>query len=204
MLQSIAQWFKSKGGFAHVAAAIFTAAMLAYAAVPDFHALVLQIHQALPAWLQELVTTALALYAWYKTTDAKPGTGDSKIPPVAFIVLCLVLLPLATGCKTVSTTQPLAPWAANQADEQAGSIIAAADAVVVRYEADMKAGFQPVPAFRAVIADMQQTLAVAQPAYDAWHNALKTNPQAGEPAAVTAAVVTLAADLAKLPALAGN
>lgn len=63
----ISAWFASKGGFAHVVAAIFAAAMVAYASVPAFQSLVLQIHAALPGWMQELLTTALALYAWYRT-----------------------------------------------------------------------------------------------------------------------------------------
>ncbi|MGB6855330.1 MAG: hypothetical protein WBE03_00470, partial [Terracidiphilus sp.] len=62
------KWFESKGGFAHVMAAVFASLMLAYAAVPQFHALVLQIHALLPGWVQEVATTALALYAWYRTT----------------------------------------------------------------------------------------------------------------------------------------
>ncbi len=65
--KSIQGWFQEKGGFAHVAAAMFASAMAAYAFVPQFHTLVLQVHSMLPAWLQELVTTALALYAWYKS-----------------------------------------------------------------------------------------------------------------------------------------
>jgi hypothetical protein len=65
-------WFKAKGGFAHVAAAAFGTLMLAYAAVPSFHSLVNQIHALLPGWAQELATTVLALYAWYKTQ--KPVT----------------------------------------------------------------------------------------------------------------------------------
>ena len=76
-MNSIKQWFASKGGYAHVFAAIFVGAMAAYAAVPQFHALVNQIHDALPAWIQELATTGLALWAWYKTTQSRAVTVAS-------------------------------------------------------------------------------------------------------------------------------
>lgn len=69
MWNSIVAWFKSKGGFAHVLAVVFVFLMAAYAAVPEFHVLVLQVHALLPGWVQELVTTGLALWAWYKTTS---------------------------------------------------------------------------------------------------------------------------------------
>ena len=73
MIATIQKWFESRGGFAHVMAAVFASLMLAYAAVPQFHALVLQIHALLPGWSQELLTTGLALYAWYRTTNKQPA-----------------------------------------------------------------------------------------------------------------------------------
>lgn len=74
MWTGIAAWFKAKGGFAHVMAGLFLAAMAAYAEVPQFHALVLQIHAALPGWLQEDLEIGLALYAWYKAMKPLPPT----------------------------------------------------------------------------------------------------------------------------------
>jgi hypothetical protein len=68
MWNKIAAWFESKGGFAHVMAVVFVSLMAAYGAVPQFHALVNQVHAMLPGWVQEVATTALALYAWYRTT----------------------------------------------------------------------------------------------------------------------------------------
>ena len=73
MISNIVAWFNSKGGFSHVAAAVFSMAMLAYGAVPQFHALVNQIHAALPGWVQELATTAAALYAWYRISSSPAG-----------------------------------------------------------------------------------------------------------------------------------
>lgn len=70
-MASIGQWAASKGGWAHVVAAIFAGVMAAYAAVPQFHDLVQKINAALPGWSEDLFTTGLALYAWYKTTNAK-------------------------------------------------------------------------------------------------------------------------------------
>lgn len=65
-MNAIAAWFKSKGGLAHVLAGAFAFLMLAYAGVPSFHALVLKVHALLPGWSQELMTTAIALWAFYK------------------------------------------------------------------------------------------------------------------------------------------
>lgn len=72
--QGISAWFASKGGFAHVAAAVFASLMLAYAAVPQFHALVLSINAALPSWLEELTTTVIALAVWYKNNQSNSPT----------------------------------------------------------------------------------------------------------------------------------
>lgn len=64
---AISNWFAAKGGVAHVLAGTFAFLMLAYGTVPQFHDLVIQIHQALPGWVQETGTTLIALWAFYKT-----------------------------------------------------------------------------------------------------------------------------------------
>ena len=62
----IAKWLASKGGFAHVAAVIFASLMMAYTAVPEFHAWILGINAVLPGWLESTVVMLVALYAWYR------------------------------------------------------------------------------------------------------------------------------------------
>jgi hypothetical protein len=205
MLQTIASWFKSKGGFAHVAAAVFASLMLAYAAVPSFHALVLQVHQSLPGWLQELVTTGLALYAWYKSNGTKPAAPintSSTIPPAAKLLLCVVALGSLglMGCKGPTATAPLAPGYVTAGEQSVGEVIAAASAAVVKYEALKGApGFVPIPGADATITAIQQTLVIADPLAVAWHNTLLTNSAAAEPAALVTAVNALNNGLAALP-----
>ena len=67
---AIVKWFQSKGGFAHVCAAVFATLMIAYATVPQFHAWVLSINAMLPGWLESTVVMLLALYSWYKNTQS--------------------------------------------------------------------------------------------------------------------------------------
>jgi hypothetical protein len=105
-------------------------------------------------------------------------------------------LPLA-GCKTVTTVPP--PWAPNQAIATAGEIISAANNAVVQYEADVKAGFVPSPALNSVMSDIQQGLAIAQPAFNEWEAAARANPTAAEPSALPAAIQRISTDLGKLP-----
>lgn len=75
-MNAIIAWFKEKGGVSHVFAGAFASLMLAYAVVPPFKQSVNHIHAMLPGWAQELATSALALYAWYrnnsKPTQEKP------------------------------------------------------------------------------------------------------------------------------------
>ncbi len=78
-MNTIKAWFQSKGGFAHVVAVAFAAAMLAYAAVPQFHDLVHTINAAFPAGLEQLVGTIIALAVWYKNNQ----TPESQVPPQA-------------------------------------------------------------------------------------------------------------------------
>lgn len=74
LFDGVRNWFKSKGGFSHVAFAVFTTLMLAYTTNPQFHAYVLQLHAMMPAWAQELITEALAFYAWYRNNNKTPAS----------------------------------------------------------------------------------------------------------------------------------
>lgn len=217
LLNGIANWFKQKGGFSHVCAAIFLALMAAYAAVPAFHQMVNQIHDALPAWVQELATTALALYAWYKTTRSPVGTViaarkilDSPDAPTAsqiasattktLLLFALILVPFATGCKAPTATVPLAPGYYTAAEQTVGEVIAAANGAVLRYEKDVKAGtYTPNPAMRSAADAIQKALVVADPLAVAWHKALAANATAPEPPALASAVQTINAKIGAIP-----
>ena len=74
LINRVASFVASKGGFSHVVAVVFAGAVLAYAQVPAFHALVLQVYAALPAWLEQWILAGVGLYAWYRTSDSAAGT----------------------------------------------------------------------------------------------------------------------------------
>lgn len=184
MIQEIKQWLQGKGGFAHVMAAVFASLMLAYASVPSFHALVLQLHQSLPGWVQEVVTTGLALYAWYKTqqSDNKPLNLSSKVP---LVLLAALLIPFIAGCTN---------W-----ERSAYQSLAASKAAIDQAQADYESGKLPhsQPVYDAVNkAKAAQTLAV---------NALVTYEQMKATGASTSALAAVQADvetaLAALPTI---
>jgi len=140
----------------------------------------------------------------------------------------ILLLALAlAGCKQV--TAPLPAWAPNAQVAAAGYAISAANAAVVKYEADVAAGFVPSPILRSVMSDMQQALATGQPIFDQWEANARVAAQAAsavatangatptaaasaaeaaatavpEPAALPAQITRLTSDLSKLPSTAG-
>ena len=117
------------------------------------------------------------------------------------IALLFALLPLA-GCKTV--TAPLTAWAPNSQIAVTGEAIASANAAVMQYENDVLAGFVPSAALKTVMSDIQQALVIAQPLFDGWEAAVKTNPAAPEPAALPSQLTRISTDLSKLPSSAGN
>jgi hypothetical protein len=141
MLTSIKAWVASKGGFAHVAAALFAGAIAAYAEVPAFHSLVVSIYNLIPASGHELILALLGLMAWYKNTQSKPNitvattqtisqdTSDSSVKLGVIALMCFTLLTVGlVGCTTWERTtyQSLAASKAvidqAQADYEAGTI----------------------------------------------------------------------------------
>lgn len=68
MISTIKAWLAAKGGFSHVAATVFAALIAAYAAVPAFHQLVVNLFKVTPSWLHEILLAAFGLYTWYKNT----------------------------------------------------------------------------------------------------------------------------------------
>lgn len=117
-------------------------------------------------------------------------------------------LPLI-GCKTV--TGPLPAWAPNEQIAVAGSVLSAANAVVVGYEKDQAdCAAQPsltkCPgvsnlAIHNAVQDIQKALTIAQPQFNAWEKAVIVTPSAIEPADLAAAISTIQTTLAQLPTL---
>jgi hypothetical protein len=74
LINRVASFIASKGGFSHIVAVLFAGALLAYANVPAFHTLVQHAYASLPAWAEEWVMAIIGLYAWYRTSNSPAGT----------------------------------------------------------------------------------------------------------------------------------
>lgn len=169
-MNAIKQWFISKGGLAHVLAAAFAFLMLAYGTVPQFHALVLSIHQALPGWLQELVTTAFALWAFYKTWNGgnptQPPSGvatGQKIAGVAILIAVGIGMAAMTGCKTTSTNPPTAPsvTALNVLQEVQSDVLAVQQAEISAVKSGLIDRATDVAFQKAFVQEAQDATALA-------------------------------------------
>ena len=64
MWKAISAWFESKGGFAHVAAGVWSSAILAYATVPPFHQFVIDVWAKTPPGVREAGLAVVGLVAW--------------------------------------------------------------------------------------------------------------------------------------------
>lgn len=118
------------------------------------------------------------------------------------LLLALLLLPIS-ACKQVNA--PIPAWAPNSQVAAAGESIAAANGAVVQYEADKKApNFVLNAKLDAVMSDIQQALVIAQPAFDQWETAARSNAAAPEPATLPTQLTRISTDLSKLPTTAGN
>ena len=74
LINRVASFIASKGGFSHVIAVSFAVTILAYAQVPSFHLAVMHAYAALPAWAEDWVMAIIGLYAWYRTSNSPAGT----------------------------------------------------------------------------------------------------------------------------------
>jgi hypothetical protein len=112
----------------------------------------------------------------------------------------LTLCVLFVGCKTAATSVPTAPGYITAQEQTVGEVIAGANAAVLKYEADVKAGtYTPTPAMKTAISALQQALVIADPLATAWHQSLVTNAAAPEPAQLATAVSTINTNIAALP-----
>lgn len=187
-------WVQSKGGFAHVAAIIWLTAVGAYSQVPAFHQLVVNVNNALPGWLEQLVLAIVGLIVWYKNTQAD-GSGSQSNNSGAKTLAILVFLTLAMyslGCSGWERTSFQA--------------LATSKATIDQAQADYESGKLPhtTATYNAINAAKDaQTVAVNQlVAYEGAKAAGKTgNDLAIAEAQVTAAMADLPPLIAAIKAL---
>jgi hypothetical protein len=125
-----------------------------------------------------------------------------------YAVVVLALAVMLAGCKT----QAPPTWAATTpALATPGELISGANYAVFGYERDVLAyttnpatnpslAYTTNATLKAVMSDMQKALMIAQPLFDSWESATKTNPAAPQPAALPAALTAIQNDIAQLPA----
>ena len=68
MWRSISNWFAAQGGFSHVVASVWLAAVGAYAAVPPFHQFIIDVWAKTPPDAREAGLAVIGLLAWYQNT----------------------------------------------------------------------------------------------------------------------------------------
>lgn len=90
---------------------------------------------------------------------------------LAVILLCVSF----AGCKTATTTQPLAPGYTSQADQTIGQSLAAARGYYVQVQADVASGkYKPSATETKAYNSFAASLNVAEVAYLAFHNGTGT------------------------------
>jgi hypothetical protein len=107
---TISDWFKSKGGVAHVVVLVAAFFYAAFKMVPEFHDFVTSTYALLPSWLQQMTVIAIALWTFYKTwvparSSSSSSTTQSKLGAWMLIAILLpaTMMPM-TGC-TVTLKQ---------------------------------------------------------------------------------------------------
>ena len=108
-----------------------------------------------------------------RTSSTTTSTSANVVVKLLLLALLLPLV-MTTACKT---NAPLPPGALTAPDATIDATLAGASAAVTQYEKDVAAGFVPSAALKATMQTIQQALAVAVPAYQAWHAALATAPE---------------------------
>ena len=110
-----------------------------------------------------------------------------------FLAVALMCFAFA-GCKPVTTTQPLAPGAANSIDQAIYSSLMVAQASLNSLKASVPANPQLKPYVNQAITDYN----IADAAWQTYHTAVTINPSAS-PAAAQAALSKVQADLSAAP-----
>ena len=148
------------------------------------------------ALIAALGTALLGLLAKDPGSSTPAPSATAAVTKVLFLLFILPALLAVTACKT---NGPLPPGALTAPDATIDATLSAASAAVTQYEKDVAGGFVPAPALRTSMQDLQKSLAVAIPAYQAWHAELATNPATAEPAALVSAVASIITSLGSLP-----
>ena len=116
----------------------------------------------------------------------------------AILALALLMPVGMTGCKTVTTTQPLAPGYLNQADETMGRALAAAEAFYQKMQMQSATGVVTLSAAeKKVLNDLGTAINQADPLYLAYHNGQGT--QAAAQAAIDQVTTQQAVVQAAIP-----
>ena len=120
----------------------------------------------------------------------------------ALIAVAGLALCMTAGVAGCHKTAPPA-WALTAPERTVGDVIYSANTAVVKYEADVTAGesYTANPMLKKAMQDIQKSLAVAQPAYNAWNSALKVNPNTPEPANLVGAIAAIQNLLSQLPSI---
>ena len=66
MFEKISEWIKSHNGVTHIVAVGIATIVTLYENVPQFHDFLISIYTAIPHGFQTVVTTAIAVYMWYR------------------------------------------------------------------------------------------------------------------------------------------
>ena len=122
---------------------------------------------------------------------------------LALLSVFLALPLLMGGCKVVNA--PLPAGAINAVDAGLNENLQAAHAGLVQYQSDVAKGLHtPTPAETVVVNKVIVSLNTADMLYQSFHTALLANPNAGEPADLTAAVTAVSTNLTALQTLANG
>ncbi len=76
-MNTITAWYSKNTGWTHTIAAVGTFLMLAYFNVPEFKAAVLQLYNAAPHWVEQVIVVGIALYGFYRNGE-KPAANFQK------------------------------------------------------------------------------------------------------------------------------
>jgi len=115
-----------------------------------------------------------------------------SIWPVLLIAAVVLTVVPMTGCAAKNPATVVLPAGAiNSTDAQINAVLQAGHAAATQYLADKKSGFTPTPALATTMTTLIHVLNIADPLYQTYHTALKTNPAAPEPANLAAAITQI-------------
>ena len=71
MWASIVAWYKTHSITTHSLVAAFSTLVMLYAAVPEFHQLVVNIYAGTPPWFHQAAAAAFGIWALYQGSSSK-------------------------------------------------------------------------------------------------------------------------------------